>query len=274
MSNAENNTVRLRTYGVVPFRVAVLHGGPGALGSMAAVARTLSAQWGVLEPLLAALSIDGQVEDLRTLLDRHATAPVSLIGSSWGAMLGFIFAARYPDLVSKLILVGSGPYEARYAVGIDHIRSNRLSDEDRRREMVLVAALNDPAVEDKDGIFAQLGRLSAQTDTYDPIGLKAVETDLEVHFDVFAGVWPEASALRANGQLLALGEQIHCPVVAIHGDYDPHPSEGIREPLSRVLPDFRFILLQRCGHEPWIERHARDEFYRLLRTELRTVGTT
>jgi pimeloyl-ACP methyl ester carboxylesterase len=56
--------------------------------------------------------------------------------------------------------------------------------------------------------------------------------------------------------------------VAIHGDYDPHPAEGVREPLSKVLKDFRFILLEHCGHLPWIEREAREGFFELVRGEL------
>ena len=71
-----------------------------------------------------------------------------------------------------------------------------------------------------------------------------------------------------NGELLALSEQITCPVVAIHGDYDPHPAEGIEKPLAAYLGNFRFILLKNCGHKPWGERQARDEFYRVLGKEL------
>jgi pimeloyl-ACP methyl ester carboxylesterase len=269
-SGDTRHTARLRTYGAAPFRVVVLHGGPGALGSMAPVARVLGAEWGVLEPLLSALSIEGQVQDLRSLLERSGAAPVTLIGSSWGAMLSFIFAARYPALVGKLLLVGSGPYEARYAEGIDQIRWNRLNDDERRQEQDLLAALEDPAGEDKNAVFAQLGALSTRTDTYDSVSqVEAGEEGIEVRYDVFAHVWPEAAQLRASGQLLDLGKQIHCSVVAIHGEYDPHPSAGIREPLARVLSDFRFVLLPRCGHEPWMERYARDEFYRLLREDLR-----
>jgi pimeloyl-ACP methyl ester carboxylesterase len=57
-------------------------------------------------------------------------------------------------------------------------------------------------------------------------------------------------------------------VVAIHGDHDPHPAEGVEKPLASVLGCFRFILLQNCGHQPWTERHARDAFYRVLEEEL------
>jgi pimeloyl-ACP methyl ester carboxylesterase len=56
-------------------------------------------------------------------------------------------------------------------------------------------------------------------------------------------------------------------VVAIHGDYDPHPFQGVKKPLSGILKDFRFILLKNCGHTPWIEKKAVNEFYRVLRAE-------
>ena len=57
-------------------------------------------------------------------------------------------------------------------------------------------------------------------------------------------------------------------MVAIHGDYDPHLAKGVEKPLAAVLKDFRFILLKKCGHLPWIERAARDRFYAVLREEL------
>jgi pimeloyl-ACP methyl ester carboxylesterase len=60
---------------------------------------------------------------------------------------------------------------------------------------------------------------------------------------------------------------VKCPVVAIHGDYDPHPPEGIRLPLSQILQDFRFILLKNCGHKPWIEKMAKERFFEILETE-------
>jgi pimeloyl-ACP methyl ester carboxylesterase len=66
---------------------------------------------------------------------------------------------------------------------------------------------------------------------------------------------------------LKLGEKIKCPVVAIHGDYDPHPAKGVREPLSGVIKDFCFISLKNCGHKPWIEQEAKEEFYRILKKE-------
>jgi pimeloyl-ACP methyl ester carboxylesterase len=91
---------------------------------------------------------------------------------------------------------------------------------------------------------------------------------------IFQAVWEQersdarGAEMRRSGRLLALAKQIQCPVTAIHGDYDPHPAAGVQEPLSEALPDFRFILLPHCGHKPWIERRARQEFYAFLKAEL------
>ena len=54
----------------------------------------------------------------------------------------------------------------------------------------------------------------------------------------------------------------------MHGDYDPQPVEGVEVPLKEVLKDFRFVLLERCGHEPWREQKARAIFFELLRAEI------
>jgi hypothetical protein len=67
------------------------------------------------------------------------------------------------------------------------------------------------------------------------------------------------------------GHTISCPVVAIHSEYDPHPAAGVEKPLSTLLDEFHFILLTRCGHRHWIERYAKEKFYRLLKNELKKV---
>lgn len=256
----------LRTYGKAPFNVAVIHGGPGAPGYMAPVARELSSRWGVLEPLQTAISLEGQVQELQAILEKHADLPVTLVGSSWGAMLSFIFAARYPAFVKKLILIGSAVYEEKYASNIQETRIGRLPDGEKQEVRSLLTVLNDPAVGDKNTPLARLGALFTRADAYNPLTL-----DIEVlahQYDLHQRVWQDATELRRSGKLLEFGEQIQCPVLAIHGDYDPHPSEGIQKPLSASLKNFRFIQLKNCGHLPWIEKEARDEFYRVLEAQL------
>jgi len=259
-------SVRYRVYGEMPYRVVLVHGGPGGAGGMAPLARALSDRWGVLEPFQTQTSVDGQIDELRQAIDETGAPPATLVGHSWGAWLAYLVAARYPDLVRKLILIGSGGFEARYAEGPDRIRMSRLTSEQRDEVARLRESLPRAPGEEAKRMFARFGELFSLADAYEPI--PHAREPIEVRPDIFLSVWPEAAALRASGLLLEWGRGIRCPVVAIHGDYDSHPAEGVREPLSRAVRGFRFVLLERCGHEPWVEKHAKDEFYRVLRAEI------
>ena len=95
----------LRTYGTAPYTVAVLHGGPGAAGQMAPVARRLADEHGILEPLQTAATIDGQVEELRHVIDKNGEPPVTLIGSSWGGYLATRALLTFPDAYSVGIAI-------------------------------------------------------------------------------------------------------------------------------------------------------------------------
>ena len=255
-----------RTWGNAPYSVAVIHGGPGAAGEMTPVARELSRTQGIIEPFQTERTVTGQVTELKKVLADSGDLPVTLIGHSWGAILSFIVTAKNPALVKKLILVSSGVFDDAYAAGITNTRLNRLSQEDREVLETLATKLNDPMTWDKKRIFAELGTVIDKADAWDPL-LHAAE-GVEYRYDIYENVWKQAQELRTSGGLVALGTHIHCPVVAIHGDYDPHPADGVKIPLFRVIKNFRFILLENCGHRPWLERSARDRFYEILSEEL------
>jgi len=257
----------LRKYGEPPYRVAVVHGGPGAAGSMAPVAKELSSVAGILEPLFFPRTIDGQLEELYNVINDFAEIPVILAGHSWGAWLIYIFAAHYQEIVSKIILIGSGPFKEEYARSITKVRLNRLIEEEKVKLRDLQNALNKKDNENKDDTFTKLGALISLTDSFNPL-TSGKENELTVSYDIYQSVWEEACQLRRSGKLIGLGENIHCPVVAIHGDYDPHPHKGVEKPLSEVIRDFRMILLKNCGHEPWLEVQAKDKFYEILKDEL------
>ncbi len=250
----------LRTYGRPPYTVAVLHGGPGVAGEMAPVAQELSVKWGVLEPLQTKDSVGGQVEELKLALEEMATLPAIVAGYSWGAWLGFLLAARYPALVKKLMLISSAPFEEKYYPQILKTRLQRLDKKEKDDVEFLKGRTEDPLA------FGLLRELLAKGDFYDPLPIRPESVELRP--DIHKRVNEESKELRKSGKLLEAASSIQCPVVAIHGDHDPRPAEGVQKPLEKVLKDFRFILLERCGHTPWMEKQARDEFFRVLAGEL------
>ena len=256
----------LRMHGDPPYRVVVAHGKPGAAGAVAPLAKELGKRRGVLEPYQTKKTVSGQIEELREIVENYCISPVILLGHSWGAWLVFLFAAEHSDLVDRIVLISSGPFEQHHASGIMNTRLNRLGAKEKARAGKLMSLLNNAELKDR-VLVSEFRELLAKTDHFDLLE-DAERVEVNIDAETYKSVWTEASEMRLSGELLENGKKIRCPVLAVHGDYDPHPAEGVEIPLSRVLENFTFRVLERCGHMPWLERHAREEFYRIVEEEL------
>jgi pimeloyl-ACP methyl ester carboxylesterase len=144
--------------------VAVLHGGPGARGSVASLARQLSDRFNVLEPLqrrsgAMPLTVAQHVDDLARVLPGR----MPIIGWSWGAMLALSFSVEHPHLVQSLVLIGCGTYDPSARATLASAMSHRLGTDGHRRMADLRAAFeatSDPVT--RDDLLAQRGALSEQ----------------------------------------------------------------------------------------------------------------
>jgi pimeloyl-ACP methyl ester carboxylesterase len=255
-----------RKYGNSPFNIALIHGGPGAAGEMAPVATELLKKFSILELFQTKLSIEGLIQELFLILDKEATPPITLIGHSWGAWLALIYATRFSSSIKKLIMIGSGPFQDEYAKDIMITRYQRLDEKEKTELQLLLAMLEYPGNKDRNKTFKKVSGFIRKADSYDPIDLS--DDAIECRYDIFQNIWKEAEELRKSGELLRIAGNINCPVVAIHGDYDPHPAEGVSKLLSNAIRDFKFILIEKCGHEPWNEKYAKEKFYSILSKEL------
>lgn len=133
----------------------------------------------------------------------------------------------------------------------------------------LLKRLNSDKEIEKDGLLKRLGEFVNKSDNYCAFEIDTDKEDcLPVEGDKYSAIWKEAAVLRENGELLRLADEIRCPVVAIHGEYDPHPIDGVKLSLQNKIKDFIIYTLGKCGHSPWKEKHAHQEFYEILRKEL------
>ena len=222
--------IKSRTYNSPPFKLAVIHGGPGAPGYMAPVAKELSKNFGIIEPMQTEDSIDGQVEELYSILYEQAQMPITLIGHSWGGFLSLIFTSMYPELVSKLILISCGPFEDKYVNQLKETRNSRLSEKEKKEMKIIEEAFNDPAIPDKAGLLEKLGNLTSRADSFDPI--PANSEVIEYQPMIHNKVWGEAVKMRSDGKFIEMIKKLRCPVYVIHGEYDPHPFDGINDALK------------------------------------------
>lgn len=249
----------VRLHGNPPYKTVLVHGGPGAIGSLKGFAKELSerANCGVVEALQSKYSISELVEELHSQIKENCDGKASLIGHSWGAWLVALFAEKYPDLTDNVILVGSGPLEDKYVSEIGARRSQNLSEENNAIFQRLIN--NQATKEDMEKIPAVFD----QSDNYCLENRelhKADETDNEMH----NRVWSEAAKLRTNGDLISAFKNIKSKLYLIQGEKDPHPAKGVIIPLQENGVECEAYILEKCGHSPFMEKYAKEEFYKIL----------
>lgn len=268
----EIEPIEVRRYGSPGPTLVVLHGGPGAPGSAASLARAFAQDFQVLEPLqrrsgAVPLTVSRHVEDLRAVAPRPAT----LIGTSWGAMLGLSFAARYPRDVSALVLVGCGTFDEHsrslYRRSLDQL----LGEAGRRRIAALQSRLTiESNAAERDALLGELGAVYMGAESYELLDGTSESADgLPADEPGHRETWEDALRLQREGIEPEAFRAVAARVLMIHGAVDPHPGEATRDLLRRFIPQLEYLEIDRCGHEPWRERHARDRFVESVREWLR-----
>ena len=264
--------MRVRRYGQSGPLVIVLHGGPGAPGYMAPVARGLADRFQVLEPFQRGsggepLTVARHVADLRGLIESEGAGerPV-LVGSSWGAMLALAFAAECPDLAGPLVLVGCGTFDMGARVRMQEIMEARTSHELRQRLANLAKEHADP-----DSELRARARLILPLYSYELAGedQELGDCDARAHDET----WDDMLRLEQEGLYPAAFSAIRSPAIMLHGALDPHPGRMIFAGLKPYIPQLEYREWERCGHYPWLEKAARDEFFDCLRQWLVASGS-
>lgn len=259
----------LRTYGKAPYRIAVVHAGPGCIGSGAGLARDLSQRYGVMEPLQTKDTIDKVVEQLRSQISHKSKEPVILVAHAWGAWISAILAAQSPELVKKLILIGTLPLRDSYQEEVELKREYYFTEEQKHQYYWIKQKLNDPKEKDKSEVFVKYSRLCQLSDEYQPFNNEFDITDLiKLDGNLYYKLYHEALKLRKTGKLLEYFKLIQCPLCIMHGQYDAHPLEGVIEPLLECEIPHRLSVIDDCGHTPWREKLAYEDFFRAIFYEI------
>jgi pimeloyl-ACP methyl ester carboxylesterase len=231
------------------------------------VARGLAGTFRVLEPFQRGsggepLTVARHVADLHEIVEsRCAASPPALVGHSWGAMLALATAAAHPRRAGPIVLIGCGTFDRESRACLEATLAARVGDELRRRLEGLASEIADPDE-----------RLRKRAELLLPAySCESVSTELEIDScDARAHreTWEDMVRLQEDGTYPAAFAAIDSPVLMLHGDVDPHPGPRIRASLEPYLRRLETVELARCGHYPWLERGAREEFAGVLRSWL------
>jgi pimeloyl-ACP methyl ester carboxylesterase len=76
--------------------------------------------------------------------------------------------------------------------------------------------------------------------------------------------WKDMLRCQAEGIYPRSFTAITSPVIMLHGADDPHPGKMIYASLRPFIPQLEYREFDKCGHQPWRERQAREVFFKVL----------
>ena len=241
----------------------VLHGGPISdltepLGELLApVLECVGYQQRGLPPstLEPPLDVDAHVRDAVAVLDAAGWERAWVIGHSWGGHLALHLAVAHPERLLGIVSVdglGGAPPDGRWS-DLDRNIFERLAADDpagaeRAEELDRRAMAGEGTREEMDESLALVWPYYFA----DPVAAPPMPR-WEASVALYGAVVASVHEHFGRGTLERGLPSFDRPALFVHGVSDPLPPASAEE-TAALLPDAQVVLVERCGHIPWLEQ--------------------
>ena len=252
--------------------ILFLTGGPGNSGEyFIPVAKRVSARYQsillnqrgtgrstVTEYSPETINLIEAINDLELLRKHLKLNEWTVLGHSWGGMLGIAYASKHPEVVSDLILIAPGGMTMDFEE-FEQIIMGRLTEED----METINYWQDPERSASDPHGAMIEMMKAQQPGYFVAREKGKEFIASLNTDNFSVptyqyMWGNLMATKYD-----LTESLRVfknPTLLLLASGDPGLSGGLA--IKNSLPQSEVVIIEDSGHYPFIEQP--EAFYAAL----------
>nr|WP_320166811.1 alpha/beta fold hydrolase [uncultured Methylophaga sp.] len=184
-------------------------------------------------------------EDIKELCEAMELGQVSILGHSLGGKVAMMFAAMYPQLVSKLIVVDISPrqYFSAHTPLMDAMMALNLSQFTRRTEVddALAESIPDKAVRQ----FLLMNLVSEQETFQWRINLPALKAN-----------YPELMAAVCEDITFTM------PSLFVYGELSDYVTEEDRQQISSQFVHAEFNGIEKAGH--WVQAERPQQFKKVV----------
>ncbi|WP_037607228.1 alpha/beta fold hydrolase [Streptacidiphilus rugosus] len=199
--------------------------------------------------------VDRQVDDVEALRAALGLERLDVLAHSAAGDLALLYAARYPERISALVLVTS---RAR-AVGIDFTPEHRREAlELRSREpwypeavVAFDAVVEGTATDEQWELFSRLG-----FGRWDEAAAAFDAENEELGNDEAADAYPAPEAFADAAAVREVLAKLDAPVLVLSGELDGGPRPVVAAEVAAVFPRGEHVVQPATGHYPWIDDPA------------------
>jgi len=217
------------------------------------------------------VTLASDIADMEKVRQYFKLDSVVLLGHSWGTVLALEYAVRYPQRVSRMILMNPAPASADdYKQLRKEWLETQPDDTVRRKAIAASAAYLEgdpdavtayyrihfkPAFARTEDYEKFMRRLTASFNKEGILKARAVEDQL------MKDTWS-----KPEYNLLPELKSLKIPTLVIYSDHDFIPT-STAEHITQAIPNARMVTLKNCGHFPYLEcsdalREQIDAFFR------------
>jgi proline iminopeptidase len=199
-------------------------------------------------------SVDWLVSDLEELRRAWGFDRISIIGHSWGGLLGMYYASRHPDRLDRLVLVDPAPTNTGLLLESYRVLVGRIGSDGWERLEELY---------DSDGYLAGDPSAHNAAMRLSEGATFHVAAAREQYFDIIAfdavtarnmvAISGPAQSIKSNVTVEADLGKISCPTLIVYGAED-FIVPAARERVHQLIPDSRLVVIPDSGHYPFIEQ--------------------
>jgi proline iminopeptidase len=203
------------------------------------------------------VTLASDLADLDKIRQYFHLDSVVLLGHSWGTVLALEYALRYPQRVSRLILMNPGPASTDDYKELRKAWLEKRPDEMERRKAISTSAAYQegdpaavtayyrihfrPALARPEDYEKFMTRLSASFTKEGILKARAIESRLMIE------TWASP-----DYNLLPKLKSLSIPTLVIYGDHDFIPATTATH-IADAIPNSRMVTLKDCGHFTYLE---------------------
>ena len=197
------------------------------------------------------INLNQAIKDIDLLLERQHIKKITIIGHSWGAMLAMSYAAKYPDHIAKLVLIGPGPLEwSGYELLQDNIMSRASKAEKILMNQIQDSMVNHTASRES---LRTLNRTFFRLLFFDALKVDSLGPLVGAGSNNAMQQLMLQDLHRINYNLKPAISTMQMPVLVICGREDPvglFSTFAIKDLNKKA----KIAWVEKSGHFPWVEQ--------------------